>query len=108
MQFYVLASTEFGRPKFKMGKFPIPFFDEKKNQNSDIKFVKSVFEEEYSVGNIKNKIYSGYSSKEEVIKFKLMIKKLIKPNGIIAYYLLLLIFIKSLSKEKLNYKLNAE
>lgn len=32
MQFYVLASTEFGRPKFKMGKFPIPFLKKEEHR----------------------------------------------------------------------------
>lgn len=64
MQFYVLASTEFGRPKFEMGKFPIPFFYKKKKLEWRLQVCESAFEEEYSVGNIKNKICSGYPSKE--------------------------------------------
>ena len=94
-----------------MGKFPIPFLTKRKNQNGDYKFVESAFGEEQSVENIKNKICSRYTSKEEVIKCKTSGKKLLykcstnklrKIKGIITYYLLLLIFIKSLSKERIK------
>lgn len=57
-------------------------FNERRTLNSDYKFVESSFVEEYSVGNIKNKICSAYSSKEEVIKFKLMIKKSVYKGSI--------------------------
>lgn len=59
-----------------MGLNPNPFFNERRTLNSDFKFVESAFREEYSAGNIKNKICSGYPSKEEVIKSKMYDKKL--------------------------------
>ncbi len=75
------------------------------------------FGEEYSIENIKNKIFSRYPSREEVIKpktydkrlfYKGSIKKLRKPKGIIALYYYYCYLLKVYPKKNLNYKLSPE
>lgn len=75
------------------------------------------FGEEYSIENIKNKIFSRYPSREEAIKpktydkrlfYKGSIKKLRKPKGIIALYYYYCYLLKVYPKKNLNYKLSPE
>ena len=75
------------------------------------------FGEEYSIENIKNKIFSRYPSREEVIKpktydkrlfYKGSIKKLRKPKGISALYYYYCYLLKVYPKKNLNYKLSPE
>lgn len=79
--------------------------------------IERAFGEEYSIENIKNKIYSRYPSREEVIKpktydkklfYKGSIKKLRKPKGIIALYYYYCYLLKVYTKKNLNYKLTPE
>lgn len=79
--------------------------------------IERAFGEEYSAENIKNKIYSRYPSREEVIKpktydkrlfYKGSIKKLRKPKGIIALYYYYCYLLKVYPKKNLNYKLSSE
>lgn len=79
--------------------------------------IERAFGEEYSAENIKNKIYSRYPSREEVIKpktydkrlfYKGSIKKLRKPKGIIALYYYYCYLLKVYPKKNLNYKLSPE
>lgn len=79
--------------------------------------IERAFGEEYSIENIKNKIYSRYPSREEVIKpktydkrlfYKGSIKKLRKPKGIIALYYYYCYLLKVYPKKNLNYKLSPE
>ena len=79
--------------------------------------IERAFGEEYSIENIKNKIYSRYPSREEVIKpktydkrlfYKGSTKKLRKPKGIIALYYYYCYLLKVYPKKNLNYKLTPE
>ena len=79
--------------------------------------IERAFGEEYSIENIKNKIYSRYPSREEVIKpktydkrlfYKGSAKKLRKPKGIIALYYYYCYLLKVYPKKNLNYKLTPE
>ena len=79
--------------------------------------IERAFEEEYSIENIKNKIYSRYPTREEVIKpktydkklfYKGSAKKLRKPKGIIALYYYYCYLLKVYPKKNLNYKLTPE
>lgn len=79
--------------------------------------IERAFGEEYSIENIKNKIYSRYPSREEVIKpktydkrlfYKGSVKKLRKPKGIIALYYYYCYLLKVYPKKNLNYKLTPE
>lgn len=79
--------------------------------------IERAFGEEYSVENIKNKIYSRYPSREEVIKpktydkrlfYKGSTNKLRKPKGIIALYYYYCYLLKVYPKKNLNYKLSPE
>lgn len=79
--------------------------------------IERAFGEEYSIENIKNKIFSRYPSREEVIKpktydkrlfYKGSVKKLRKPKGIIALYYYYCYLLKVYPKKNLNYKLTPE
>ena len=79
--------------------------------------IERAFGEEYSIENIKNKIYSRYPTREEVIKpktydkrlfYKGRVKKLRKPKGIIALYYYYCYLLKVYPKKNLNYKLSPE
>ena len=79
--------------------------------------IERAFGEEYSIENIKNKIFSRYPSREEVIKpktydkrlfYKGSAKKLRKPKGIIALYYYYCYLLKVYPKKNLNYKLSPE
>ena len=79
--------------------------------------IERAFGEEYSIENIKNKIFSRYPSREEVIKpktydkklfYKGSVKKLRKPKVIIALYYYYCYLLKVYSKKNLNYKLTPE
>ena len=79
--------------------------------------IERTFGEEYSIENIKNKIYSRYPTREEVIKpktydkrlfYKGRVKKLRKPKGIIALYYYYCYLLKVYPKKNLNYKLSPE
>ena len=79
--------------------------------------IKRAFGEEYSIENIKNKIYSRYPTREKVIKpktydkrlfYKGSVKKLRKPKGIIALYYYYCYLLKVYPKKNLNYKLTSE
>ena len=79
--------------------------------------IERAFGEEYSIENIKNKIYSRYPSREEVIKpktydkrlfYKGSAKKLRKPKGIIALYYYYCYLLKVYPKKNLIYKLTPE
>lgn len=79
--------------------------------------VERAFGEEYSIENIKNKIFSRYPTREEVIKpktydkrlfYKGSIKKFRKPKGIIALYYYYCYLLKVYPKKNLNYKLSPE
>lgn len=81
--------------------------------------IERAFGEEYSIENIKNKIFSRYPTREEVIKpktydkrlfYKGIVKKLRKPKGIIAlyYYYYYCYLLKVYPKKNLNYKLFPE
>lgn len=74
-------------------------------------------ERAYSIENIKNKIFSRYPIREEVIKpktydkrlfYKGSVKKLRKPKGIIALYYYYCYLLKVYPKKNLNYKLTPE
>lgn len=97
---------------FRANKISIRRYPYKRNIR-----IERAFGEEYSVENIKNKIYSRYPSREEVIKpktydkrlfYKGSIKKLRKPKGIIALYYYYCYLLKVYPKKNLNYKLSAE
>lgn len=79
--------------------------------------IERAFGEEYSIENIKNKIYSRYPTREKVIKpktydkrlfYKGSVKKLRKPKGIIALYYYYCYLLKVYPKKNLNYKLTSE
>lgn len=79
--------------------------------------IERAFGEEYSIENIKNKIFSRYPSREELIKpktydkrlfYKGTLKKLRKPKGIIALYYYYCYLLKVYPKKNLNYKLTPE
>ena len=79
--------------------------------------IERAFGEEYSIENIKNKIFSRYPTREEVIKpktydkrlfYKGSVKKLRKPKGIIALYYYYCYLLKVYPKKNLNYKLFPE
>lgn len=79
--------------------------------------IERAFGEEYSIENIKNKIFSRYPTREEVIKPKTYdkrlfytgsVKKLRKPKGIIALYYYYCYLLKVYPKKNLNYKLFPE
>ena len=97
---------------FRANKISIRRYPYKRNIR-----IERAFGEEYSVENIKNKIYSRYPSREEVIKpktydkrlfYKGSIKKLRKPKGIIALYYYYCYLLKVYPKKNLNYKLTPE
>ena len=94
---------------FRANKISIRRYPYKRNIR-----IERAFGEEYSVENIKNKIYSRYPSREEVIKpktydkrlfYKGSAKKLRKPKGIIALYYYYCYLLKVYPKKNLNYKL---
>jgi len=79
--------------------------------------IERAFGEEYSIENIKNKIFSRYPTREEVIKpktydkrlfYKGSVKKLKKTKGIIALYYYYCYLLKVYPKKNLNYKLTPE
>ena len=97
---------------FRANKISIRRYPYKRNIR-----IERAFGEEYSIENIKNKIYSRYPSREEVIKpktydkklfYKGSIKKLRKPKGIIALYYYYCYLLKVYPKKNLNYKMNPE
>lgn len=97
---------------FRANKISIRRYPYKRNIR-----IERAFGEEYSVENIKNKIYSRYPSREEVIKpktydkrlfYKGSVKKLRKPKGIIALYYYYCYLLKVYPKKNLNYKLTPE
>lgn len=97
---------------FRSNKISIRRYPYKRN----IK-IERAFGEEYSIENIKNKIYSRYPTREEVIKpktydkrlfYKGSTKKLRKPKGIIALYYYYCYLLKVYPKKNLNYKLSPE
>ena len=94
---------------FRANKISIRRYPYKRNIR-----IERAFGEEYSIENIKNKIYSRYPSREEVIKpktydkrlfYKGSTKKLRKPKGIIALYYYYCYLLKVYPKKNLNYKL---
>lgn len=97
---------------FRANKISIRRYPYKRNIR-----IERAFGEEYSIENIKNKIFSRYPSREEVIKPKTYdkklfyngsIKKLRKPKGIIALYYYYCYLLKVYPKKNLNYKLTPE
>lgn len=97
---------------FRANKISIRRYPYKRNIR-----IERAFGEEYSIENIKNKIFSRYPSREEVIKpktydkrlfYKGSAKKLRKPKGIIALYYYYCYLLKVYPKKKLNYKLTPE
>lgn len=97
---------------FRANKISIRRYPYKRNIR-----IERVFGEEYSIENIKNKIYSRYPTREEVIKpktydkklfYKGSAKKLRKPKGIIALYYYYCYLLKVYPKKNLNYKLTPE
>ena len=97
---------------FRVDKISVRRYPYKRNIR-----IERAFGEEYSIENIKNKIYSRYPSREEVIKpktydkrlfYKGSIKKLRKPKGIIALYYYYCYLLKVYPKKNLNYKLTPE
>lgn len=97
---------------FRANKISIKRYPYKRNIR-----IERAFGEEYSIENIKNKIYSRYPSREEVIKpktydkrlfYKGSVKKLRKPKGIIALYYYYCYLLKVYPKKNLNYKLTPE
>ena len=97
---------------FRANKISIRRYPYKRNIR-----IERAFGEEYSIENIKNKIYSRYPSREEVIKpktydkrllYKGSVKKLRKPKGIIALYYYYCYLLKVYPKKNLNYKLTPE
>lgn len=97
---------------FRANKISIRRYPYKRNIR-----IERAFGEEYSIENIKNKIYSRYPSREEVIKpktydkrlfYKGSVKKLRKPKGIIALYYYYCYLLKVYQKKNLNYKLTPE
>ena len=97
---------------FRANKISIRRYPYKRNIR-----IERAFGEEYSIENIKNKIYSRYPSREEVIKPKTYdkrlfyngsAKKLRKPKGIIALYYYYCYLLKVYPKKNLNYKLTPE
>lgn len=97
---------------FRANKISIRRYPYKRNIR-----IERVFGEEYSIENIKNKIFSRYPSREEVIKpktydkrlfYKGSTKKLRKPKGIIALYYYYCYLLKVYPKKNLNYKLSPE
>ena len=97
---------------FRANKISIRRYPYKRNIR-----IERAFGEEYSIENIKNKIYSRYPTREEVIKpktydkklfYKGSAKKLRKPKGIIALYYYYCYLLKVYPKKNLNYKLTPE
>ena len=97
---------------FRSNKISIRRYPYKRNIR-----IERAFGEEYSIENIKNKIFSRYPSREEVIKpktydkrlfYKGSTKKLRKPKGIIALYYYYCYLLKVYPKKNLNYKLSPE
>ena len=97
---------------FRANKISVRRYPYKKNIR-----IERAFGEEYSIGNIKNKIFSRYPSREEVIKpktydkrlfYKGRVKKLRKPKGIIALYYYYCYLLKVYPKKNLNHKLTPE
>ena len=97
---------------FRANKISIRRYPYKRNIR-----IERAFGEEYSIENIKNKIFSRYPSREEVIKpktydkrlfYKGTVKKLRKPKGIIALYYYYCYLLKVYPKKNLNYKLSPE
>ena len=97
---------------FRENKISVRMYPHKRNIR-----IERAFGEEYSIENIKNKIYSRYPSREEVIKpktydkklfYKGSIKKLRKPKGIIALYYYYCYLLKVYPKKNLNCKLTPE
>ena len=97
---------------FRTNKISIRRYPYKRNIR-----IERAFGEGYSIENIKNKIYSRYLTREEVIKpktydkklfYKGSIKKLRKPKGIIALYYYYCYLLKVYPKKNLNYKLTPE
>lgn len=97
---------------FRANKISIRRYPYKRNIR-----IERAFGEEYSIENIRNKIYSRYPSREEVIKpktydkrlfYKGSIKKLRKPKGIIALYYYYCYLLKVYPKKNLNHKLTPE
>lgn len=97
---------------FRANKISIRRYPYKRNIR-----IERAFGEEYSIENIKNKIFSRYPSREEVIKpktydkrlfYKGSAKKLRKPKGIIALYYYYCYLLKVYPKKNLNYKLTPE
>ena len=95
---------------FRVDKISVRRYPYKRNIR-----IERAFGEEYSIENIKNKIYSRYPSREEVIKpktydkrlfYKGNIKKLRRPKGIIALYYYYCYLLKVYPKKNLNYKLS--
>ena len=97
---------------FRANKISIRRYPYKRNIR-----IERAFGEEYSIENIKNKIFSRYPTREEVIKpktydkrlfYKGSVKKLRKPKGIIALYYYYCYLLKVYPKKNLNYKLTPE
>lgn len=97
---------------FRTNKISIRRYPYKRNIR-----IERAFGEGYSIENIKNKIYSRYPTREEVIKpktydkrlfYKGSIKKLRKPKGIIDLYYYYCYLLKVYPKKNLNYKLTPE
>lgn len=97
---------------FRANKISIRRYPYKRNIR-----IERAFGEEYSIENIKNKIFSIYPTREEVIKpktydkrlfYKGSVKKVRKPKGIIALYYYYCYLLKVYPKKNLNYKLTPE
>ena len=97
---------------FRANKISIKRYPYKRNIR-----IERAFGEEYSIENIKNKIFNRYPTREEVIKpktydkrlfYKGRVKKLRKPKGIIALYYYYCYLLKVYPKKNLNHKLTPE
>ena len=97
---------------FRANKISIRRYPYKRNIR-----IERAFGEEYSIENIKNKIFSRYPTREEVIKpktydkrlfYKGSVKKLRKSKWIISLYYYYCYLLKVYPKKNLNYKLFPE
>ena len=94
---------------FRTDKISIRRYPHKRNIR-----IERAFGEEYSIDNIKNKIFSRYPNREEIIKprtytgklyLKGTLKKFSKPKGFKALYLYYCYLLKVYPKKNIEYKL---
>lgn len=94
---------------FRTDKISIRRYPHKRNIR-----IERAFGEEYSIDNIKNKIFSRYPNREEVIKpktytgklyLKGILKKFSKPKGVKGLYLYYCYLLKVYPKKNIEYKL---